>query len=259
MRDYMKSLGRAIDLLLTFETHSQLSVEEMAKIVSLPRSSVYRFVRVLRERGLLSLEPATKNYRLGPAFYQLAKMSGPDPCQLACPQLEMLVAESGETSFLSLRSGWEARYAACVESSERIHFTAPLGRAVPLYAGASAKAILAYMEEEEREMYLRSVRLKRLCTATIQDKGKLKQKLLQIRNRGYDLTQEELYRGAWGLAAPILDDDGVVVASIAITGVKFRMPGRKLPRFISLVRQAAQEISDKLRNANFGEVRKTGS
>ena len=259
MRDQMKSLDRAIDLLLTFQAHSQLTVEEMAKIVSLPKSSVYRFVRVLRERGLLLLEPATKKYRLGLAFYQLAKVSGPDLCQLACPQLEMLVAGSGETSFLSLRSGWEARYAVCVESSERIHFTAPLGRSVPLYAGASAKAILAYMEEEEREMYLRSVRLKRLCTATIQDKGKLRQKLLQIRNRGYDLTQEELYRGAWGLAAPILNDDGVVVASIAITGVKFRMPGRKLARFISLVRQAAEEISEKLRNANFGEVRKTGS
>jgi len=258
MRDQMKSLDRAIDLLLTFQAHSQLTVEEMAKIVSLPKSSVYRFVRVLRERGLLLLEPATKKYRLGLAFYQLAKVSGPDLCQLACPQLEMLVAGSGETSFLSLRSGWEARYAVCVESSERIHFTAPLGRSVPLYAGASAKAILAYMEEEEREMYLRSVRLKRLCTATIQDKGKLRQKLLQIRNRGYDLTQEELYRGAWGLAAPILND-GAVVASIAITGVKFRMPGRRLPRFISLVRQAAEEISEKLRSANFGEVRKTGS
>lgn len=258
MRDQMKSLDRAIDLLLTFQAHSQLTVEEMAKIVSLPKSSVYRFVRVLRERGLLLLEPATKKYRLGLAFYQLAKVSGPDLCQLACPQLEMLVAGSGETSFLSLRSGWEARYAACVESSERIHFTTPLGRSVPLYAGASAKAILAYMEEEEREMYLRSVRLKRLCTATIQDKGKLRQKLLQIRNRGYDLTQEELYRGAWGLAAPILND-GAVVASIAITGVKFRMPGRRLPRFISLVRQAAEEISEKLRSANFGEVRKTGS
>jgi len=255
----MRSLGRGIDLLLTFQTHSELSVEEMAKIVRLPKSSVYRFVRVLRERRLLSLEAATKNYRLGPVFYQLAKLSGPDPCQLAGPQLDRLAAESRETSFLSLRSGWEARYGACVESSERIHFTAPLGRAVPLYAGASAKVILAFMETEERKQYLRGVRLKRLCVATVQDKKKLEQKLFQIRNRGYELTQEELYRGAWGLAAPILDDDGVAVAAIAITGVKFRMPGKKLPRFISLVRQAAQEISEKLRNANFGEVRKTGS
>jgi DNA-binding IclR family transcriptional regulator len=106
------------------------------------------------------------------------------------------------------------------------------------------------MEEEERGMYLRSVRLKRFCRATIQDKRKLEQLLLAIRRRGYDFTQEELYHGAWGLAAPILDEDGVAIASLAIAGVRFRLPQKRLPQFISMIRGAAQDISDKLRKAN---------
>lgn len=258
----MKSVHRAIDLLLSFQTQTHLSVDEITKTVGWPKSSVYRFVRILRERGLLSLDPQSKKYRLGPVLYQLGRAGGPDLCQLAQPALERLAKESGESSFLSVRSGWETRYAACVEGPERIRFTAPLGKATPLYAGASAKVILAFMEEEEQKMYLRSVRLKRFCTATIQDKRKLEQCLLLIRRRGYDFTQEELYRGAWGLAAPILNEDGVAIASLAIAGVKFRLPQKRLPHFVAMIREAAQEISEKLRKTNAVEVAKrqrTGS
>lgn len=258
----MKSLHRAIDLLSTFQTQMHLSVDEITKTVGWPKSSVYRFVQLLRKRGLLTLDPATRKYRLGPLIYQLGRAGGPDLCQLAQPALDRLTKESGESSFLSVRSGWETRYAACVESPERIRFTAPLGKAVSLYAGASAKVILAFMQEDELRTYLRSVRPKRLCTATIQDRRKLEQSLLVIRRRGYDFTQEELYRGAWGLAAPILDKDGVAIASLAITGVKFRPPQKKLSRFISLLKEAAAEISEKLKNPRTGEAvktRRTGS
>lgn len=258
----MKSLHRAIDLLIGFQAHPLLSVEEIAAITKWPKSSVYRFVRILRDRGLLSLDPQSKKYRLGPVLYQLGRGGGPDLGELAQPALERLTKESGESSFLSVRSGWETRYAACVEGPERIRFTAPLGKAVPLYAGASARVILAFMEEEEQKMYLRSVDLKRLCTATIQDRKKLEQSLLLIRRRGYALSQEEVYRGAWGLAAPILDEQGVAIASLAITGVKFRLPQKRLPRFISMIREAAREISERLKKVNAVEAvksRRTGS
>jgi DNA-binding IclR family transcriptional regulator len=99
------------------------------------------------------------------------------------------------------------------------------------------------MEEGEQRMYLRSVRLTRLCTATLKDKNKLMKSLAIIRRRGYAFTQEEVYRGAWGLAAPILDENGVAIASLAITGVKFRSPQKRLAQFTSMIRQAAREIS----------------
>src|SRR2546428_2588735 len=224
--DKMKSVDRAIDLLLCFQTRAQLTVDEMAKTLGWPASSVYRFVHVLRDRGVLAIDPSNRKYRLGPFIHQLGKNSL-NLAEFSRPALERLSRESGETSFLSVRSGWETRYAACVEGRERIRFTAPLGRAVPLYAGASGKAILAFMQDDERRSYLQSVRLKGLCTATICDPVALEKRLSLIRERGYDLTQEELYKGAWGLAAPILNEQGVAVASLAITGVIFRSPEKK--------------------------------
>ncbi|MBI4527010.1 MAG: IclR family transcriptional regulator [Deltaproteobacteria bacterium] len=257
----MKSVNRAFELLACFQLQSQLSVEDLTKRLGWPASSVYRFVQVLRARGVLALDSSTRRYRLGPFLYQLGK-TGPDLSELAQPALEKLSRESGETSFLSVRSGWETRYAACVESSERIRFTAPLGRTVPLYAGASAKVILAFMEEEEQRAYLHSVRLGRLCKATVVDKRRLEQSLLLIRRRGYDFTQEELYHGAWGIAAPVLDASGAAIASLAIAGVKFRLPKKRLPRFVSMIREAAREISQRLIKANAGDatkIRRTGS
>lgn len=258
----MKSLHRAIDLILTFQNRTLLNTDEMAKTVGWPKSSVYRFVRILRERGLLLLDPETRKYRVGPVLYQLGRMGGPDLCHLARPVLESLTKESRESSYLSMRNGWEAQYADCVDSQESIRFTAPLGKGTPLYAGASAKVILAFMGEDERRTYLQTVRLKCLCIATIQSKRKLNQRLSLIRTRGYDFSQEELHRGAWGLAAPILGKDGEAVAAIAITGLKFRMPQKRLSRFISMVREGAQEISEKLNGSNSGavsKIRRTGS
>src|SRR3989304_7277940 len=128
----MKSLHRAIDLLISFQTHALLSVEELAGITKWPKSSGYCFVRIFRERGFLSLDPQTKKYRLGPVLYQLGRAGGPDLCQMAQQALERLTEESGESSFLSVRSGWGARHAGCVGSPGRGSFPAPPGEACPL-------------------------------------------------------------------------------------------------------------------------------
>ena len=253
----MKSLHRAIDLLLAFQSERELAVEELANILGWPASSVYRFVRVLRDRGLLSFVPERKKYTLGSVLFQLGRAGGLDLPLLAGPALDQLTKETGETSFLSVRSGWEARYAACVESPESIRFSAPIGREFPLYAGASAKVILAFMEEEERRAYFRTVKLKRLCASTIVEKVKLEKTLLRIRSQGYDFSQEERHQGAWGLAAPILNEKDVAIGSIAITGIRFRLPQKKLPRFISLLKETAGAISEKLKNASTVQAVKT--
>ncbi|MBI2348181.1 MAG: IclR family transcriptional regulator [Deltaproteobacteria bacterium] len=255
----MKSLHRAIDLLSAFQSRRELSVEELAKILGWPASSVYRFVRVLRDRGFLSLVPEGKKYSLGSLLCELGRAGGPDLPRLARAALERLAKETGESSFLSIRGGWEARYAACVESPESIRFTAPIGRRFPLYAGASGKVILAFMEEEERRAYLRTVRLKQLCSSTIVDKARLEKALSVIRSRGYDFSQQERHQGAWGLAAPILNEKDAAIGSIAITGIRFRLPQKKLPRFISLLKEAAGEVSGKLKNGRTGDGMKTRS
>ena len=72
------------------------------------------------------------------------------------------------------------------------------------------------------------------------------QSLSLLRRLGYAFTQVELYRGAWGLAAPILDENGVAIASLAITGGRFSSAQKRLLYFTSLTRQAAREISEKL-------------
>ena len=113
----MKSLHRAIDLLSAFQSRPELSVEELAKILGWPASSVYRFVRVLRDRGFLSLVPESKKYGLGSLLCELGRAGGPDLPRLARAALERLSKETGETSFLSIRGGWGARDAACVGGS----------------------------------------------------------------------------------------------------------------------------------------------
>ena len=125
--------------------------------------------------------------------------------------------------------------------------------------GLSAEPLLRLlrMEEEERRAYLQTVRLKQLCASTIVDKARLERALSVIRSRGYDFSQQERHQGAWGLAAPILNEKELAIGSIAITGIRFRLPQKKLPRFISLLKEAAGEVSGKLKNGRAGDTVKT--
>jgi DNA-binding IclR family transcriptional regulator len=59
------------------------------------------------------------------------------------------------------------------------------------------------------------------------------------------------------LAAPILNEKDVAIGSIAITGIRFRLPQKKLPRFISLLKEAAGEVSGRLKNARTDDAVKT--
>ena len=69
----MNPLHRALDLLSAFQSRRELAVEELAEILGWPTSSVYRFARVLCNRGFLAFVPESKKYSLGAALCHLAR------------------------------------------------------------------------------------------------------------------------------------------------------------------------------------------
>lgn len=128
----------------------------------------------------------------------------------------------------------------CVESVESAHILScsyAAGRSRPLLNGASARAILAFLPEDERDDILAGHFLP-------PEKGHaIRSDLAAIRERGYSTSSGALAPGVWGVSAPVLDDGGRL-AGVVTTMVALERAATDEARagFISSTRQAAADL-----------------
>jgi DNA-binding IclR family transcriptional regulator len=240
-----QSVQRVSGVLLSFTAGEQtLGVTQIASRLGIAKSAVHRTLTSLMYTGLIARDTATARYRLGPraAGLAMAAFGMPDIRTQALPLLEELVEKTRESSTLSVAIGQERVYVAQVEGPQVIRMAVQLGRRQPLYAGASGKAILAFLPPDESEAFLAQVPLAPLTTATVTDRGRLLEELLTIRKSGYATSSGERDPGAGSVAAPIFNSSRVIGA-ISVCGPTSRITGEKIPEYGQLVREAAKELS----------------
>jgi DNA-binding IclR family transcriptional regulator len=93
-----------------------------------------------------------------------------------------------------------------------------LGVPYPLHAGASSKAFLAFLSDEEVDHYLAQPALEQLTPATIANGPGLRREIEEIRARGYARSTAERQAGAASVAAPVLDQNDRPIAVISVSG-----------------------------------------
>lgn len=221
-----------------------MTVEEIAQRIGIPIPTAYRFVRTLREKGLLEPGSRAGHYCLGLKLLELEgvihrKM---DLESVSIPLLKELAAKTGETIQLTVINADRGVCIYVEESPSALRIAPEKGRALPLHAGASVQAILAFLAEDDQERILEGP-LERFTPGTITDPRVLKKRLATIRDQGYVITSEEVYIGSVGIAAPIFNRDNRVIASVAVSGPIQRMTEKKREGIKVEVIRAAREIS----------------
>jgi len=195
-----------------------LSLARLSDLLGAPKSSLLMLLRPLAQSDYLAHEGG--RYRLGPAAFRLAStiQATRSLPRLMRPYLERLVALSGETAYLATIDADEGmcEYVDGVESPHAVRYWVPVGSKRNLYAGAAGKLLLANQPEAWRERYLRRVKLKPLAARTITTKTALRRELDTIRRSGCSVSRGEAIDGAAGMAAPVLNQDGSVSASLMI-------------------------------------------
>ena len=244
-----RAAGRVLDILeLVVAARDGLALRELSARLEAPKSSLIPLLRTLTGRGYLEQGPAGE-YRLGRKALELGVGS---PAQrelsaIARPALLTLVESTGETAFLGTldRDTTAVVFIDRVESEQVIRYTARIGARRPLHATSSGKVLLAFLPAAERERALRALPLRRYTESTVTSLPALRAALAEVRERGVSLNLDELAAGAAGIAAPIFDRDGAVVAACAIGGPTDRVRPR-LGRLCAAVEAAARDISARL-------------
>lgn len=245
----LKSVDKALQILEAFNiSHPELSVSELEEILSLPKVSIYRFLRVLLKKGFIMQNSQTRKYRLGIKVFELGSIVLKDMelRKVAFPLIEELSKQSGETVHLGVLDGKEVVSIEGSESGHSLRISLPIGKRVYLHSTGIGKAILAFLQDEEIDEIIKEKGLPRFMKNTITDPEALKQEIQLIRERGYAVDNEENEPGIRCVAAPILDSSQHVIASISISGPSVRITDERIPELANMVVETSQKISRRL-------------
>jgi DNA-binding IclR family transcriptional regulator len=243
------SLDRILDILLMFgESQGPLSVQRLSEAFRSSRSSTYRYVQILRKRGLVEEADVPGHFRLGPMVLRLARTFGGDAHlkSLADPILQELAAEFGESVMLTRRSGHSVLVLSSIDSPQIIRVNIEAANNSPLHVGSFGKLHLAYIDAREVDRYLRHP-LRAVAPHTVTDPAALRAELDTTRAQGYALSDSEVEPGMRSLSVPVLDEGGSLMAVLTLAGPAFRMPlaplRRHAPRLMAAAAQIARQWS----------------
>lgn len=242
--NFVQSVDRAITVLELLSQRGWSGVTEVANEVGIHKSTAYRLITTLRDRGLVEQDPATEKYRLGFGVVLLASSVTADLDVARCSRevCDWLAEKTRETVNVAVLQGDDA-----VIIHQSISDFSALGvdwsgRHTPLHATAAGKIFLHYMPTAQRRRLLDEP-LPAYTASTVVGADSLLQESRGSRDDGYWHTEEELEAGLNAVAAPIRGADGSVVAAVSVSGPAFRLPKESFTETGELVRDAAAEIS----------------
>lgn len=237
----MAGLGRFTAVLRLFdEDRSVWSVPAMSDVLGVPASTLYRTVRELVAEGFLDAADDAR-YRLGPAFIEFDwRMRRSDPLVRAGAPVLSDVVHQADVACVALLSRLYNGTVMCVadEAAPDIAFRSSYerGRPMPLARGATSKVILAHLQPRQ---------LTRLIGPR-ENSGPLRAELNAIRKRGYLATANEVDEGLAGIAAPVIDRDAGVVASLSLVTPDAGLDDAQRRRLVLLCVSAAGMLSEEL-------------
>lgn len=202
------------------EHQGEFGVTELSHETGYSKSVIHRILSTLEASGYLAVGVDSRRYRLGYKSLQLGlvTLSQIDVRRLALPRLHRLRDITRETVNLGLRFGDKRVYIESLESPQEIRQRVELGREMSLVRGASSKAVLAFIDPDERDRILLGAQEEVTAQLTAVSVQELRAELAAIQIRGYATSVSERLVGAFSVAAPVFDHHDEVIGSVSISG-----------------------------------------
>jgi DNA-binding IclR family transcriptional regulator len=206
------SFARGLRLLLVVADRGEVRADELATILEMPVSTVYRYLRTLAEFGFV--DRLGTGYTLGPRLVigGGSTVTSERLIRHAGPVLAMLAEETGETALVARRVGSSAVCLLQVESERPLRVSVAPGSLLPLHTDAVGRTLLAFAPPE----LIDEVIAQELSSREDGDVEELRGALREIAETGRAISEGDA-DGVVTMAVPILREDGIVGA-LVVTG-----------------------------------------
>ena len=239
---HLASVQRAILVLeVLADAESGMGTNEVARRTGINASTVSRLLATLAAGKLVEHVPETGRYRLGLRLLQLgrAALGSLGLRDLARPHLAELAEISGETATLSVAGEGEAITLDYVPSPSSVRSEATVGRTSAAHATAVGKVFLAHGG------MLSEGPLKRYTEHTITDPDTLDDELNTVRARGWAQALGEREEDLNGVAAPVLDHTGSLLAILGLQGPATRFSPERIQTVLPLLCERAELLGQR--------------
>jgi len=211
-------LDRALDILeLLARSPGPQGLTDIAEQVRGPKATVHRLLATLQARGYATHDPRTGRYGAGIRCFELGSLwAGQlDLRAVAAPHAARLNELSGETVHLAVYDHGDVVYIDKIESRHPVVAKSHVGGRCPAACVATGRALLAYQPREEIEDVLRGP-LPSRTRRSVTRPAELHALLDRVRRDGYAVNLGSYREGVAGIAAPVRDYTGRVVASVGL-------------------------------------------
>lgn len=231
-----RSIDRALEILECFlNGDGRFTLSELSQNTGLSATTVLRILGALISKGFIEKDEVTKTYSLGYKVSQLSQVANHSNetvlKNVSEPFMSELLDKYNEDVRLFVEDGPNKLCIMSLESTRSLRHIMKVGDKHELIKGAAGKIILCYMDPEKRKPLLinSNIDIELLDT---------------IKTKGYAVSIGEKEEGIVGIAAPILDWNGRLIACLSLSGPSIRFVNEEIEDKIKDTVNTAKQISN---------------
>ncbi len=246
-RAHGSALAKSMAVLeLVVESRRPVGLVEMTERLGLPKPTVHRIARQLEDEGLLQRAPDRDRYGIGPRLGALAvnAMGAAVATGAVHAILESLVAQINETCNIGILDRTQVVYLDRVECDWPLRLQLRPNSRLPVHCTANGKLLLAMLEHRARRRLIDNLNLQSFTANTITDPALLDDECRAIRKQKYATNNQEFHLGLIGLAVPVHDGEGRVIAGLALHSPLQRMDLDGALQHLPALREAAIRMGE---------------
>lgn len=211
----------------------------------LPKATVHRICRLLREQDYLAEAVGGKGLVPGPKLIGLAESVFANRAYKVGRHsiLESLARQIGETCNIAVPNGTHMRYVDRVETEWPLKVQLPVGTKVPLHCTASGKLYLSSLPAARRRRVLERIERTRQTPMTITELDALEEEFAHISRVGVGTDNEEFIEGMIAISVPLTDQTGRLFATLSFHAPVIRMSLETARQHTDKLITAARELS----------------
>ncbi|MCG7576270.1 MULTISPECIES: IclR family transcriptional regulator C-terminal domain-containing protein [unclassified Halomonas] len=218
-RDFVTALASGLEVIQAFDAeHPRMTLSEVASRTGMNRAKARRFLLTLHALGYVRKEQ--RYFELAPRVLQLgyAFLSANNYQGVIQQYLEEITAETGESSSLGVLDGHDVTYVARSAAKHRLMaITLSVGTRLPAAYTSMGRILLAQLSDEALDRFLATITLEPFTDKTVTDVNELRHRIVEARQQGYAISDQELDSGLRSIAVPVYDAKQHLMGAINIS------------------------------------------
>lgn len=233
---------------LLASSNKAMTLNDIRKASKISQTSIYRILHTLVRLGYLLHDESSKKYKLSRkmlmlGFHAIHEQSLLD---VVLPKMRELRDIVKETVCFGVMGEEKGLFIEQVLGTHPFCFVLAPGKLFELHCSAPGKAMMAFLPESTRNIYLSKMNFEVFNANTIHTKEAYLKELATVRENGYAVDMEEELSGVVCLGVPLFNYLAAPCGTIWISGPKDRLPKETLGRYAKSMISVAQSISFEL-------------